>query len=216
MTHSENLSNLASALSALQAEVNNPKNTAVNPFLKNKYAPLNDILTEVRPLLAKHGLSVAQLPTGADTVGVTTMLLHKSGEWISDSVSMTLHGEKGKSDAQVAGSIITYFRRYAISSVLGIASEDDTDANQPTKPRQSDEKGPQSEDGAKDVPNAKAKEWNALVKRMTDAAQSIPEEKREAFRKEYGLIKDAHDVAELTSLVNRMEEAATDAEVEQI
>jgi hypothetical protein len=131
MTKSESITKLAAALVALEAEIQNPKNTATNPFLKNKYAPLNDLLTEYRPLMAKHGLAIVQLPAGEDRVGVTTMLIHQSGEWVADTVEMTVHDEKGKSNAQVAGSIITYLRRYAVSAVLGIASEDDTDGNRP-------------------------------------------------------------------------------------
>ena len=147
MKHSEQLNELAGALSEYQATAKNPGNTAKNPFLKNKYAPLNDILGMVRTELAKHGLSVSQLVGGEDKIGVTTMLLHKSGQYIADTVSLTPENSKGLSVAQNAGVVITYLRRYGLASILGIAGEDDTDggagadhdqltkqpANQPSK-----------------------------------------------------------------------------------
>ena len=130
MDKSESIASLATALVAFEAEVHNPKNTASNPFHKNKYAPLNDILSYVRPLLAQHGLSVSQLVhSDSDAIGVTTMLMHTSGEYIADTATMAPGAEKGKSAAQVAGSVVTYLRRYALAAVLGIASEDDDDGN---------------------------------------------------------------------------------------
>ena len=62
MRTSESIKEIATALCKFQAEVKNPSNSAVNPFFKSKYAPLNEILNDVRPLLAKHGLSVYRCP----------------------------------------------------------------------------------------------------------------------------------------------------------
>ena len=129
MEHSESIANLAAALSAYQATACNPANSAKNPFLKNKYAPLNAILTEVRPELAKHGLALSQLVTGVDKIGVTSMLMHSSGEWIADTVMLTPDSSKGLSTAQNAGVVITYLRRYAVQAILGISGEDDTDGH---------------------------------------------------------------------------------------
>lgn len=127
MNRSESIQNLAAALSAFQGEVQNPKNTAENPYFKSKYAPLGDVLNIVRPLLAKYGLSVIQIPsTENDNISVRTLLIHKSGEWI-ESEPLTL--KMDKPTAQGAGAAITYARRYAISAILGISSEDDDDAN---------------------------------------------------------------------------------------
>jgi hypothetical protein len=137
MKQSEQLNELATALASFQAEVTNPQNTAKNPFLKNKYAPLNDVLNHVRPMLAKHGLSVSQLVSGEDSIGVTTMLLHKSGQYLADNVTLKPDNGKGLSVAQNAGVVITYLRRYGLTAILGIAGEDDTDgghgSDEPTK-----------------------------------------------------------------------------------
>ncbi len=127
MRFSESITNIAKALSNVQAEIQNPKNTARNPFYSSSYAPLNDILNDVRPLLSKHGLAVMQAPSGdGDTISVTTLLLHTSGEWI-ETCPLSLKADKPT--AQGGGSAITYARRYALSAVLGISSEDDDDGN---------------------------------------------------------------------------------------
>jgi hypothetical protein len=127
MNKSESIKNLSMSLSKFQAEISNPKNTANNPFFKSKYAPLNEILTEVRPLLTKFGLSVIQHPGGdGERITITTILLHESGEWI-EFEPLTLKAVKA--DPQAAGSAITYGRRYSLSAVLGISSEDDDDGN---------------------------------------------------------------------------------------
>ena len=130
MDKSESIKNLASALVKFQEEIKNPANTANNPFFKSKYAPLNEVLNIVRPLLTKNGLSVIQSPSGdGQNIIVTTLLIHSSGEWI-ESDPLVLKADKPT--AQGAGSAITYARRYALSAVLGISSEDDDDGNHAT------------------------------------------------------------------------------------
>ena len=127
MNKSESIAKLATALSQFQAEIENPKNTADNPFFKSKYAPLNDILTLVRPLMAKHGLSILQSPGGDGTlITISTIIMHISGEWIEPEPLVL---KAAKSDPQGAGSAITYGRRYSLSAILGISSEDDDDGN---------------------------------------------------------------------------------------
>lgn len=127
MNKSESIKNLAIALSKFQGEVKNPGNTSVNPFFNSKYAPLETVLNTVKPVLAKYGLSVIQAPSTEDNnIVVTTILLHESGEFIE---SNPIKLKMDKITAQGAGSSITYARRYALSSILGIASEDDDDGN---------------------------------------------------------------------------------------
>ena len=127
MNKSESIKNLAKALSDFQAEIENPKNTANNPFFHSKYAPLQEILNLVRPKLARHGLAILQSPSGdGKNITINTILMHESGEWI-EGEPLVLQADKPT--AQSAGSAITYGRRYAISAVLGISSEDDDDGN---------------------------------------------------------------------------------------
>ena len=131
MNKSESIKELATALAKFQEEVTNPKNTADNPFFKSKYAPLNDVLTLVRPILSKNGLSLLQSPSvGGERIIITSMLMHSSGEWIELDPLML---KADKVTAQGAGSAITYGRRYAVSAILGISSEDDDDGNGASK-----------------------------------------------------------------------------------
>ena len=131
MQTSENIENISKDFVAFQKEVENPKNTAENPFHKNKYAPLDTVLNTVRPIAAKHNLSIIQNShSDGDKTHTVTMLLHSSGEWIkSDPMVIPIEGRKGTTKAQAAGIAITYSRRYQLSAMLGISSEDDNDGN---------------------------------------------------------------------------------------
>lgn len=127
MNRSDTIIELSKSLAKFQGEVANPKNTATNPFFKSKYAPLDEVLNVVRPVLSKHGLSIIQAPSSeGEHVSITTTLLHESGEWIEFA---PLSLKTDKNTAQGAGSAITYARRYAVSAILGIASEEDDDGN---------------------------------------------------------------------------------------
>lgn len=125
MFKSESIAALAKALAATQAEIENATKGSVNPHFRNKYADLAEILNTSRPVLSKHGLSIVQMPFFEDgKVGVETMLIHESGEWIANC----LIGPCSKLDPQGVGSAITYYRRYSLAAFAGIAQEDD-DAN---------------------------------------------------------------------------------------
>ena len=126
MNRSETITEIAKALAKFQSEVSDPNRTKENAFLKSKYVTLDSLLQTVRPVLANNGLSFLQVPfTGADVVSVTTMLLHESGEWLeSDPFTLPLM----KKDPQGVGGVVTYARRYSLSSILGVAWDEDDDA----------------------------------------------------------------------------------------
>jgi len=128
MNKSESIENLAKALAIFQSQVENPANTATNPYYKSKYAPLSEVLNVVRPVLSKNGLSILQnqITDENGKLGVTTLLMHSSGEFIESDI---IYATPEKNTPQGLGSVSTYLRRYQISSVLGIASEDDDDGN---------------------------------------------------------------------------------------
>lgn len=128
MKRSESIKELAMALSKFQGEVNNPKNVAENPFFNSKYAPLDVVINVIKEPLKNNGLSYVQEPTSEDgvTVSMVTTIMHSSGEWI-ESNALKLKNEKPT--AQGSGSSITYARRYQLTAMLGIASEDDDDGN---------------------------------------------------------------------------------------
>ena len=130
MEHSQELDKLAQALAQAQAEIKPAQMNATNPFLKNKYADLGSVIDAVKPAMIKHGLAVTQLPSGdGETISITTMLLHTSGQFIRSTISLPVGSEKGRSLAQSAGAIITYLRRYGLAAMMSVYADEDTDGN---------------------------------------------------------------------------------------
>ena len=166
MNRSETIVKLAEALAKFQAEVKNPPNTKVNPYYKSKYAPLDEVLNTVRPVLGKYGLSFFQNQVTDDNgrVGVITLLMHSSGEFLE---SDAIYATPEKNTPQGLGSVSTYLRRYQLSSVLGIASEDDDDGN-------ADEPQPK-EDGKKANKTSNAQPQAKPEDRLAQAIKSIEE-----------------------------------------
>jgi hypothetical protein len=125
------------AFAEAYAEIDNPKKNATNPAFRSKYANLEEMLNVTRPVLSAEGFSIVQEPVSdGDHIGVHTRLMHKSGDEI-DFGSFTV--PLAKLDAQGAGSALTYCRRYAISSIFGLAQEDDDGNKAAEKPEPPDE-----------------------------------------------------------------------------
>ena len=129
MRTSEDIKDIAAALSAFQSECPNVIKSATNPFFKSKYATLDAIWDTIRPVLNKHGLAIAQgTECEEHLVNVTTILTHASGQFFESGIK--LPGNDGdKYNPQTVGRALTYGRRYGLSAMLGIASEEDTDGN---------------------------------------------------------------------------------------
>lgn len=129
---SESIAALSAALAKAQADIEGATKGKVNPHFKNAYADLASVWDACRAALTKNDLSVLQSPAAEDAkVTVTTLLMHKSGEWISGELTMTAQ----QNTPQGIGSCITYARRYALASMVGVAPEDDDGnaaASQPT------------------------------------------------------------------------------------
>lgn len=126
MRTSETINELAAALSKAQAQMAGAKKDSVNPHFKSKYADLSSVWEACREALTAHGLSVVQSPrfvADASTlmVEVETILMHASGQFMADTMSVPVT----QANAQGVGSALTYARRYALSSVVGVAPEDD-------------------------------------------------------------------------------------------
>lgn len=128
------ISELAAALSLFQGEVKDPMKDKSFQIMGRDvdYADIETVLKAVRPLLAKNGLAITQLlGSMLDKVTITTILMHKSGQYISSTAMMKSEGPKISkqgnqitSEAQSAGSVISYVRRYAICGLLGLAQAD--------------------------------------------------------------------------------------------
>ena len=184
MEHSETLGKLAKALATFQAEVKDPARDGENPHFKSKYVPIDGLLAAVRPKAAKHGLSIVQSTVGnGQEIGVTTMILHESGEWLmTDALTI----RPAQSNPQGCMSAVTYARRYSLSAALGVAWDDDDDGNAastpPPKEAKQKTKAPakQKEESVEPVEqvDAKAVAWHKVLetaKRLTISKDDIKE-----------------------------------------
>ena len=113
---------LFKAMIKVQAEIVNPGRNAVNPFFKSRYATLDSMLAQIRPLLARHGLVLSQFVNNGELV---TLLGHESGQYLSGSAPVVAD----KKGPQGYGSALSYQRRYQLESLLAIFSDVDDDGN---------------------------------------------------------------------------------------
>lgn len=132
-TRSGNIDKIAAALSAAQSELPTINKTSevdffskkMNARVNYKYANLASVVEAVRPILAKHKLSVTQMPVRTNrAIHVTTLLMHSSGQYLQSTLSMDMLSN----DAKEVGTAITYARRYAIAAALNIVTDEDVDA----------------------------------------------------------------------------------------
>jgi hypothetical protein len=134
---SESIGTIAGALAKAQAELSNPEKsltaTIRSPFPREadrtfRYASLSSGLDIVRKALGKHEIATVQT-TAIDEAGLirlTTVLAHSSGEWVSSDWPVCPVSETAAPHRM--GAALTYARRYALFTLVGIAGEDDLDA----------------------------------------------------------------------------------------
>lgn len=174
MKMSEQINELATALSKSQGEIENASKSSTNPHFRAKYADLAEVLNVCRPVFSSNGLSFSQCPSyEAGVVSVETILMHNSGQWISSTISAPVD----KQNAQGVGSAITYCRRYSLAAVCGIAQEDD--------------------DAEASIGRGQAKQQKP--KQETQQAEETPE--RKEYKRIMARIEGAKDVEELTEIM---------------
>ena len=121
---SEDITELAKALLAVQSQLQPALKDAENPFTRSSYATLNSVMDTCRAALLANGILMTQFPVPAETghLGLATKLIHaESVQWHSSLAVVPLP----KADPQGYGSAQTYARRYALCAMLGIVTEDD-------------------------------------------------------------------------------------------
>ena len=158
------MKNIYTKLAAVKKEIGAISKDSTNPFFKSKYFDINGLLKHVEPLLDKNGLLLLQPIT--DGLVCSQIIDVENGEKVESSIQMA-----SLSDPQKMGSMITYYRRYTLQSLLGLQAEDD-DANAASKASQAPEK--------KWV-NKGDKIWNAAI----DKGVKIDE-----LKKHYSISKD--------------------------
>lgn len=122
MNKSETIELLAQALLKAQTEFMTASKDAKNPFFKSKYATLNSVWEAVATALHNNGLVCIQ-PIVNNMVATT--IIHTSGQFITSECPIVCAKQN---DPQALGSAITYSRRYALASMLGVMTDDDDDA----------------------------------------------------------------------------------------
>ncbi|MFW9872190.1 MAG: ERF family protein [Candidatus Thorarchaeota archaeon] len=132
------IADIAKALMNFQAEdiVITKNKSCIDKYGKEKYkfADFDGILKTIKPYMKKHQLSFSQPIFGdSEKVTVKTILMHTSGQMLISEISVDLEKNKNQymTSIQSEGTLITYLRRYSLSSILGLSSENDTDGNTP-------------------------------------------------------------------------------------
>ena len=135
---SESVAALAAALAKAQSEIVNPEKSLTATIRTGRagegersfrYAPLSSGLDIVRKTLGQHEIATVQttaIDQAAGLVNLTTVLAHSSGEWIASDWPVCPIAETA--NPQRMGAALTYARRYALFTLVGIAGEDDLDA----------------------------------------------------------------------------------------
>ena len=183
---SESVAALASALAKAQAELVNPEKSLTATIRTGRvgegersfrYAPLSSGLDIVRKTLGQHEIATVQT-TAVDQVSgmvnLTTMLAHASGEWIASDWPVCPIAETA--NPQRMGAALTYARRYALFTLVGIAGEDDLDApdlcDDPRSPTPSaDERSLKARARTASGTTAKARQWTASPRQAWRAAE---------------------------------------------
>ena len=141
---SPSIGTLAAALAKAQGELVNPEKSLVATIRGDgpkgteqtfRYAPLSSGLDIVRKTLGQHEIATVQttsIDQGAGIINLTTVLAHASGEWIASDWPVCAISETGT--PRRMGAALTYARRYALFTLVGIAGEDDLDAPDLTTP----------------------------------------------------------------------------------
>lgn len=121
---SENINELMSALAKAQGKIQPASKDKANPFFKSKYADLASVWEACRDSLSENGLAVVQtIQQKSEGMTLLTILGHASGQWIRSEMPIIV----SKNDPQTLGSAITYYRRYSLSAIVGVAPNDDDD-----------------------------------------------------------------------------------------
>jgi len=122
---SADIKDLCAALAKAQAEIKIAGLTKENPYFKSRYADLAEMIKVSRPSLTKNGLSIVQqIVQNEDGQNIlNTIMLHSSGQWIESRMRIV----PPKNDVQSMGSYITYLKRYAYGSLVGVVASDEDD-----------------------------------------------------------------------------------------
>ncbi len=161
---------LAGALAKAQLAMDTAKKDARNPHLGNQYADLTSCWAACRKPLGDNGLAVTQLTESLSTgaIKIISILLHESNEWIRSELTVPCSVTKGINPAQAMGSAISYGRRYGLSALVGISTDDD-DGTASSRPQGQQE--PPKRQGPRNQPKPQTKAQDATGVYLATPAQ---------------------------------------------
>jgi len=210
MNKSENINDLAAALAKAQGQIKNAQKDSNNPFFKSKYADLASVWEVCRKPLADNGLCIIQSVTSdSEHHYVETLMAHLSGQWLNDTVRLTLKDDT----MQGLGSAITYARRYQLAAFAGVAPDDDDDGNAASGKKQDvkpDSKPQDARTATKPTPPVQSDGQEAQLKRISEgfAILGVTDQvKKGKMVREWGLHFDSREgldaiEAKINELVN--------------
>ena len=190
---SNQIEEIAAALSNALSDIHDAPKTAT--AFNYKYAPFDEVMPIVRAACHKNGLYILQSPCtpSRGTLGVTTLLTHKSGQWIKTQYAIPFKGD-GKNVFHQGGTSTTYLRRYAVMALMSMAAEDDDAQSQTAKKKPEPDKPSKASEllkkAAKVGPNALSQAHNNLplkerktisikemdaLKKVASATKTIPD-----------------------------------------
>ena len=145
----EQIKLLFESMADVGGEISSVTKGSTNPFFNSKYAPLDSILKNLKPVLAQYGLALIQIPLAPGVI--QTVVSHKGGGYFKAKSYIPV---PRNADAQKVGSAISYCRRYTVCALFSIQLDEDDDGNS--------------------VSNAK-KQTNATVKKSQTVQQDVTE-----------------------------------------
>ena len=191
---------IAKALFKFQSEVPDIKKESENPFYKSSYAALEDILPAIKSALKSCDLGFVQIPIGKNQL--RTIIFHvTSGESFEGTIEFT----PTKTDPQGQGSGITYMRRYALVSMLGLnVANDDDDGNASVKniPQKQTPTSPK-----KPLGPSNAKEARTLAEKTIKESKTVEDLEKTSKRVAESKLLTAEDKEELFVLIVDRKEA---------
>jgi hypothetical protein len=173
MEQSDNISDLAAALAKAQGAMSNVVanqkasiQTRTGGAYTYTYADLGAILQAIRKPLSDNGLSVVQgIGTEPGAIIITTQLSHLSGQWVRSQFGLAVSPD---ATPQEIGSAITYGRKYGLSALIGMASEDDDGKSA------SEEKPPARQTGRPQPPKPQTTPSSSVAPKAAEVQESAP------------------------------------------
>ena len=188
--------NQTSKLAAAMAEIKPVAKEATNPHFRSRYADLNTILAEVKPVLHKHGLYLLQPIEGGEVF--TRIVDSETGATVCES-SLPL---SGGGTPQQRGSEITYYRRYTLQSLLALEAEDD-DANAATPSAPANRPAPPSGNNPNDDKpwiDGNNERWLAAMKHVKGKGEEEARKALAHLSKDFKINHTMREAMRVTSL----------------